>query len=93
MSYPALYDFERDPDVTPSVERVYRHLRTQELVHYEPRRVKLAAVADAIRMQPSRAGQALRWLTTHGYVIDKGRDGKLYTLVLAYRRETARAAV
>ena len=86
MSYPALLDFERDLGVTPSINRVYKHLRQFELVHFEVRRVKVTGVAALIHMQPSRASDCIEWLIAHKYLHQQGRDGKLRLLALVYDR-------
>lgn len=85
MSFPALDDFDAE-DVDRSIWRVYQHMRRHRVVFYEARRVKTANVAIALRMQPTRTGRAIQWLIDHGYLIDKGREGKERLLVLAFDR-------
>jgi len=92
MTYPALDDFDAE-DVDRSVWKVYHGMRRQKfVVHYEARLVKTEAVAKALRMQPTRTGHAIRWLIDHGYLIEKGREGKSRLLVLEYERSQTRAA-
>lgn len=89
VSFPALLAFE-DDRASATIARVYTHLRKHELVFYEPRPVKVSAVASTLRMQRARFGNAVQWLVDHGYLIDRGRDGKLRLLILAYEAPVVR---
>lgn len=88
MSFPAFFAFEDDERPTSTVRRVYRHLRKYELEIDQAHAVKLSTIATALRMPRNRLGHAVQWLIDHGYVLDRGHDGKLRKLTLAFKAPT-----